>query len=199
MDNKFIYDVDRPDMIVGYAGSDTNVVVPDNVKIIGNGAFEGCTSIENITLPRGLMLIGEKAFYGCSALSEIALPYPVFHVGTMAFAGCKNLCSVKMEERLESLGWALFSDAAPELEIVFGGTAEQFEKLTKVKLGTETVSSGDYYHPTATHFETHDIVTYGHLFANEAEQAFTCTVKCKADGKTLTYTSQNMNTWVETK
>ncbi|MGM9530736.1 leucine-rich repeat protein [Intestinibacter sp.] len=35
---------------------------------IGDGAFEGCTSLSNITIPDSVTSIGDGAFEGCTSL-----------------------------------------------------------------------------------------------------------------------------------
>ena len=58
-----------------FAGMETlrNVIVPETVTEIGEGAFKGCDNIETLTLP-GVNSIGEGAFEGCGHLTSILLP-----------------------------------------------------------------------------------------------------------------------------
>ncbi|HBK02104.1 MAG TPA: hypothetical protein DDY77_03640 [Clostridiales bacterium] len=57
----------------------------NSLSVIGNNAFELCTSITALSLPEGVTDIGDKAFLDCSALSNIILPDTVKHVGEAAF------------------------------------------------------------------------------------------------------------------
>ncbi|MDE5848780.1 MAG: C10 family peptidase, partial [Muribaculaceae bacterium] len=50
-----------------------DVIVPETITEIGEGAFAGCENIESLTLP-GVTSIGEGAFEGCDNLSSILLP-----------------------------------------------------------------------------------------------------------------------------
>ncbi|MDR2711685.1 MAG: leucine-rich repeat protein [Clostridiales bacterium] len=72
----------------GRAGSYT---VPDGVKEIGYGAFEGCQNLTNITIPKGVISIGDEAFMFCESLTSITIPDSVTVIGWGAFAGCEKL------------------------------------------------------------------------------------------------------------
>lgn len=49
------------------------VELPDNVTIIDNGAFYGCSSMYGIRLEEVITYIGEEAFRNCSALANITI------------------------------------------------------------------------------------------------------------------------------
>ena len=59
--------------------------VPQGIRIIGDGAFSGCESMESVTLPDSVMHIGSNAFSGCSALESITVPEGVTSIGDRAF------------------------------------------------------------------------------------------------------------------
>lgn len=48
-----------------------NITVPDNVKIIGNYAFQYCSNLVSITIPNTVTDIGDYAFDNCPKLSSI--------------------------------------------------------------------------------------------------------------------------------
>ena len=74
--------------LVKYSGSDTEVIIPDSVKIIGDWAFDGCENLKSITIPDGVTEIGGGAFKDCSSLKSITIPDSGAEIGKYAFRGC---------------------------------------------------------------------------------------------------------------
>lgn len=73
----------------------TRVVLPNSLRRIGKQAFDGQRKIcENIVFPEGLILIGEGAFNSCSQIPSIELPSTIQTIGRTAFDGCYNLSSI---------------------------------------------------------------------------------------------------------
>jgi hypothetical protein len=52
----------------------TSIVIPDGVKEIRNGAFEGCERLTYVKIPDSIEIIGEYAFRGCSELTKVDIP-----------------------------------------------------------------------------------------------------------------------------
>ena len=65
--------------------TETSYTIPDNVKNIGDYAFQKCYSLTSIKLPDGLISIGGYAFYYCSGLTSIELPDSLISIGEYAF------------------------------------------------------------------------------------------------------------------
>lgn len=77
--------------ITKFIGDETDVVIPDGVKVIGSGAFAGRKSLKSVVLPQSVTVIGSWAFSGCRSLTSIMIPESVAEIGTDAFDGCPNL------------------------------------------------------------------------------------------------------------
>ena len=65
-----------------------SITVPANVKSIGRGAFNGCSSLMTVNIPADVTRIETETFLGCSALANISIPYGVNYIGDRAFQGC---------------------------------------------------------------------------------------------------------------
>ncbi|MCR5209206.1 MAG: leucine-rich repeat domain-containing protein [Lachnospiraceae bacterium] len=97
-------------VVIDYAGSETEVELPEGVKTIGREAFAGNNRITHITLPSSLRKIDYGAFRGCTSLKSVTIPDSVFEIGDSAFWGCSSLENVSIGSGLYSLGDGAFSD-----------------------------------------------------------------------------------------
>jgi hypothetical protein len=103
------YTVTRIGKVMGFENL-TSVAVPEGVTYVSNSAFAGCTDLTNVTLPDSLIGIGEGAFYGCSSLKEIIIPDSVRNISGSAFAYCSSLTNIKMPETMKKLGGRAFEE-----------------------------------------------------------------------------------------
>ena len=72
------------------------IILPENLKNIGDGAFRDCAYLTTLTLPDSLQNIGSAAFYGCSSLTEITLPKNIQFIGMGAFTRCSSLTKLQI-------------------------------------------------------------------------------------------------------
>lgn len=86
-----------------YLGKSRQVVVPSNVRRIGEEAFCGCATLERVILPEGLSEISTAAFADCPALTDINIPEDILFVGNFAFSGCTALTSITLPECTEEI------------------------------------------------------------------------------------------------
>lgn len=66
------------------------LVLPDTVEIIAEGAFAENWGFKSIVLPEGVKIIEDNAFFLCSNLADITIPVSVTRIGTQAFAAIGN-------------------------------------------------------------------------------------------------------------
>ena len=78
------------------------IKLPDSLKIIGEGAFEGCFDLTSIKFPKNLKVINNNAFKSCNSLKNIIIPENVTYIHPRSF---------------------------PRKIIKFEGTAEKFETI----------------------------------------------------------------------
>ena len=72
------------------------ILVPDTVQVISDTAFSGCENLKSIALPESTVRLGWYAFRGCHSLSDLTVPSTLKEIGRFAFAGCDHLASVKV-------------------------------------------------------------------------------------------------------
>ena len=72
----------------------TDLVIPDDVKSIGNYAFYYCSKLTSVTIPDSVTSIGDSAFAGCSGLTSVTVPDNVMRIGDSAFRNCSRLTSI---------------------------------------------------------------------------------------------------------
>lgn len=53
-----------------------STVIPYGIKVIGNSAFESCTTLTSVTIPKSVETIGDAAFWGCTGLEFIIVKNP---------------------------------------------------------------------------------------------------------------------------
>ena len=117
--------------LVGYNGSNSEVVIPDKVQVISNsvfakhdeiktvsissevksigyGAFEDCKKLIKINIPESVTIVGDRAFAGCEELTEIILPDCITQIGGYVFLGCKKLVGIKISDQVTSIGNCAF-------------------------------------------------------------------------------------------
>ena len=66
-----------------YYANITELVLPDSIEIIGDGAFRGCKILKKVMLGNNVKEIGEQAFYYCDNLAEINIPDSIIKLGSM--------------------------------------------------------------------------------------------------------------------
>ena len=77
--------------------------IPQNVTLIGNGAFGFCSSLKSITLPEGIIIVDDFSFYSCDSLESIKLPSSLIWIGNYSFAFCNSLNSIILPESMSGI------------------------------------------------------------------------------------------------
>ena len=68
------------------------LILPKNLRKIGEGAFDYCENLITVALPEGLTSVEDFAFAGCKSLESINLPTSIISMGANPFKGCYNVC-----------------------------------------------------------------------------------------------------------
>lgn len=91
-----------------------DVVIPEGVSSIANGAFIGCSSITGVTIPSTILSVGECAFYNTDikavTFKGLTIGNTDVTIGKYAFRGCDDLASVTFEQgnRVANIGDGAF-------------------------------------------------------------------------------------------
>lgn len=93
------------------------VVVPDEVKVIGKRAFM-FADFRSIKIPDGVTEIGEAAFMECSDLTEIVLPKSIDYIGDRAFSHCHRLKRAVIPEGISYIGDDVFECCSKSFELI---------------------------------------------------------------------------------
>ena len=104
--------IDESGCLTGYNGIGGDVVIPEGVTSIGDGAFFTCSSLTEVTIPEGVTSIGDSVFFGCTALTEVTISESVTSIGESAFGVCKNLKTVTISDNIQSVGENAFGGGA---------------------------------------------------------------------------------------
>lgn len=87
-----------------------NIVLPDNLKTIGDGAFYYQSLSGSLTIPEGVITIQSDAFGNCENLSGVlSLPSTLEFINTSAFQNCGFTCELLLPQNLKSIGNEAFS------------------------------------------------------------------------------------------
>lgn len=78
-------------VLQGYSGSNTSVLVPNKIKVIGKKAFADNKKVKKIIISDGVTQIKSSAFKGCTKLKKIEISASVKKIASNAFDKCKNL------------------------------------------------------------------------------------------------------------
>lgn len=86
-----------------------SIIIPENVKEIGAGAFNSCTNLINISFPSTLRTIGNYAFANVPYLETLTLPEGLEEIGSAAFSLCENLANISLPSTLKRIEGNVFS------------------------------------------------------------------------------------------
>ena len=101
-----------------------SVVFADESKLesIGEGAFNGCISLESIAIPENVTSICAEAFRKCRSLKSVNFEgeSKLDSIGDMAFSGCIALESIEIPNGVTTLGEGAFNECYELKKVTFG-------------------------------------------------------------------------------
>ena len=106
----------------------TEVVLPDTVTCIEDGAFYDCHKLVSITIPDSVTKIKSRAFTGCKSLENVTIPYGITQIESYTFFNCESLTDITIPSSVTSIADDVFEYESNALVIYTsaGSYAEQW-------------------------------------------------------------------------
>lgn len=102
-----------------------NVVMSDNVRKICKHAFDNCINLKSIRLSENIPYIEQSSFSFCSSLESIEIPESVKEIKAVAFRGCVRLNEVKIHGKLTAYEGS-FKETALEYDWIIPQEYDEF-------------------------------------------------------------------------
>ncbi len=159
-------------ILIDYNGEETEVTVPDGIKLIsgafnmncditsvkipntvtniGGWSFLMCEKLANIEMPNSVTVIENKAFSWCRALESITLGKGVTKIDEKAFFACNKLSHITLPEGLISVGEGAFEVCPALLSVSIPSSVTEiadnaFDKKTLTQIYGQTDSVAHKY------------------------------------------------------
>ena len=87
----------------------TSVILPENLEVVGEGAFYGFSNLTKMIIPDSVIRIEESAFAGCSGLTELTIGKSVETIDRHAFYGCGGIKELTIPESVAEIEYNAFS------------------------------------------------------------------------------------------
>ena len=110
-----------------------------HTKLIGEGAFQGCSRLAVLDFGEALQSVGDSAFFQCSSLTDITLPEGVTEIGENAFGECTALQRFIMPDSVEKTGSGVFSHCSSLREIRLSETLTEIPREAFRDCGISTI------------------------------------------------------------
>lgn len=112
--------------------SATNLVIPNTITSIGDGAFSCCRNLNEITIPASVENMGNNVFEYCdnvktlkyadgcktafktglTSIETVFLPNSVTRIADEVFSGCAALASISIPDAVQSIGDYAFKECS---------------------------------------------------------------------------------------
>ena len=126
-----------------------DLIIPQSVKSISDGAFFGIKRITSVTIPNSVETIGKYSF-GMSGLTSVTIPNSVTSIGKGVFWGCKDLISATLSNNITSIEESAFQGCTGLTSMIIPNSVTAIDSqafygcsgLTSVTIGSGVTSIG---------------------------------------------------------
>lgn len=115
------------------------IVLPKNLKVIGNSAFKGCASLEEIIFNKKLKRIEWNAFVNLPRLKKIEFPENLKDIYSDAFRDCTSLEEIILPKNLKYMGSGAFENCTSLKKVIFKGNPPYGHEAFKGCTSLETI------------------------------------------------------------
>lgn len=130
------------DVLVRCKDGSTALSIPEEVRVIGAGAFKNCEKLESLDIGNHVEVMMSEACRGCKKLGGLVLPENVRSVGESAFRDCIELRSLVVENDDIELGERAFENCAKLADVqlangiseIYGGVFNSCKSLSGIHL-----------------------------------------------------------------
>ena len=120
-DNEYIiYTEGDEKILIGYVGSESELILPSYITKIYKYAFMGDETLTSIIIPNGVTVLESESFLGCSNLLLVEFGDKLVSIPSRTFIGCSNLRTVIIPDSVLYIGDNAFSHCRRLTSIVFG-------------------------------------------------------------------------------
>lgn len=129
----------------------TSLTIPDDVVIVGEGAFKGCEKLEHLDMGATAQSLRGEACRGCKNLRSLHLTSNIRSVGESAFRDCISMTSLIVDNNQVELGERAFENCSSLSEIIlaegiseiYGGVFNSCKSLVSIKLPEKLTILGE--------------------------------------------------------
>ena len=161
-----------------YTGTDTDVVIPDGITRIDEGAFAYNEFIESVTIPASVVTIAEYAFSGCEYLTKVTFLGKCIDIDAFSF---DDMDIMEVHCRAEDVDWYSYQGFSEDyIKGDVGGSTgtcaheNETEDVTTSACCTTPGSKVITCEDCCAELRTVTIPALGHLEKDEIITAATC-------------------------
>jgi len=138
--------------LIEYTNNNEEVIIPEDITIIGHAAFRQKARIKRIVLHNKVTTIEREAFANCAGLEEVVIPSSVTSIGSRAFANCTSLTSIVIPAGIDTIPERLFESCrnlknvtiGSNIKIIDRSAFNNCESLTSIIIPRSVQSLGDF-------------------------------------------------------
>lgn len=106
------------------------IAAQSNLTHIQNEAFKECANLKSISFSSSLISIGNEAFYNCSSLERVEFGTSLKEISYSCFHGCSKLNFIDLPATLEVMGGKAFKDCIALSQISIGNHISELKYRT---------------------------------------------------------------------